>query len=149
MDKTKNSPAVLHGTINLVLSASESQEQSPFDNDETLHIYIHDVSQVSKTANAQEHPKSDGYILLGETYIQIAQEQKFPLEFQFEYDRTKASNGQFDKLCKEGSIVVGAEVVAEGREMTTFWLQSGAQKFEQNIKLTLTDSYEWIQKVFY
>jgi hypothetical protein len=69
-------------------------------------------------------------------------DHKFPLEFQCEYDPTKVSNGQFDKLCEDGLIVVGAEVDGDGRDITTFWLKSGPQKFQQNIKLVLTDSYQ-------
>jgi hypothetical protein len=136
-------PDILHGTINLVVSpATEPNKQISFDNDEVLHIYIEDISDVPKNATAQEHPKSNGSTLLGETSINLSREHKFPLEFQCEYDPTKVSNSQFDKLCKEGLIVIGAEVSTDGREMTTFWLESGVQKFEQNIKLTLTDSYQ-------
>jgi hypothetical protein len=134
--------AILRGTVDIVVSPdSELKKPLSFDGDEILHIYIEDISQVPKTDIAQEHPKSYDSILLGETRINLSQNHKFPLEFQFEYDSTKVSNGQFDKLCDEGLIVVGAEVNADGRDMTTFWLKSGAQKFEQNIKLTLTDSY--------
>jgi hypothetical protein len=135
-------PVVLRGTINLDASTSVSNKRPSFDNDEFLHIYIEDISQVPTTPNAQEHLKSNGSILLGETKIQLAQDHEFPLEFQCEYDPTKASNGQFDKLCKDGLIVVAAEVDADGREMTMFWLKSGPKKFEQNIKLILTDSYQ-------
>jgi hypothetical protein len=133
---------ILHGTVDIEVSpTSESNGQSLFDNDETLQIYIEDISKVPRGPSAQEHLKSSGSILLGETSINLSRNHKFPLEFQCEYDPTKASNGQFDKLCKEGLIVVGAEVNADGRDMTTFWLKSGPKNFEQNIKLTLTDSY--------
>jgi hypothetical protein len=135
------SSSTLNGTIDLVLSASTSSEQPSFDNDEILHIYIEDISQVPTTASDQEHPKSSGSILLGETAIHLEQNHKFPLAFECKYDPTKASDGQFDKLCKEGLIVVAAEVDADGRDMTVFWLKSGAKKFEQNIKLALTNSY--------
>ncbi len=134
------SSAVLHGTINLI--SSESDKQPSFDNDEMLHIYIADISQVPKTSTAHEHPKLYGSILLGETIIKLEEDNKFPLEFQCEYDPKKASNGQFDKLCGDGLVTVGAEINTEGRGMTIFWLKSGEQKFEQNIKLTLTDSYQ-------
>ncbi len=134
------SSAVLHGTIDLI--SSESDKQPSFDSDEFLHIHITDISQVPKTSTAHEHPKSYGSILLGETLIKLAQDNKFPLEFQCEYDPTKASNGQFDKLCRDGLVTVDAEINTEGRAMTIFWLKSGEQKFQQNIKLTLTDSYE-------
>jgi hypothetical protein len=135
------SSTTLNGTIDLVLPESKSSEQPLFDNDEILHIYVEDISQVPTTESAQEHPKSSGSILLGETTIHLAQDHKFPLEFQCKYDPTTASNGQFDKLCKEGLIVVAAEIDADGRDMTKFWLKSGPKKFEKNIKLTLTNSY--------
>ncbi len=134
---------ILRGTVDLVVSStSKSNEQPSFSNDETLHIYIEDISQVPKTDTAQEHPKDSGSDLLGEITINLSRDHTFPLEFQCEYDPGKVSNGQFDKLCNEGLIVVGAEVDADGRDMTTFWLKSGPKKFEQNIKLTLTDSYQ-------
>ena len=133
---------ILHGTIDLAPLAPTSNKQPSFDNDEILHIYIEEISQVQNTAAAQEHPESSGSISLGKTEIQLAREQKFPLEFQCEYDPSKASNSQFDQLCKEGLIVVVAEIDADGREMTMFWLKFGPKKFEQNIKLILTDSYE-------
>ncbi|CAF1096681.1 unnamed protein product [Adineta steineri] len=132
---------ILHGTINLSFSSSTSNKEPSFGDDEALHVYIEDISQVPKTENAQEHPKSNGSILLGETKIQLGHNNKFPLKFECEYDPTKASHGEFDKLCKKGLIIIGADINAEGREMTMFWLKSGEQKFEQNIKLTLTDSY--------
>jgi hypothetical protein len=135
--------AILRGTVDLVVSsASESNKQLSFDNDETLHIYIQDISEVPNTDTAQEHPKACGSVLLGETSINLSRNHEFPLEFQCEYDPGKISNSQFDKLCNEGLIVVGAEVDAEGREMTKFWLKSGPKKFEQNIKLTMTDAYQ-------
>ncbi len=136
-------PDILCGTVDLVVSpTSESNKQLSFDNDQVLHIYIEDISQVPQTDTAQEHSKTSGSVLLGETIINLSRENKFPLEFQCEYDPGKASNKQFEKLCKEGLIVVGAEVDADGREMTMFWLKSGPKKFEENIKLTLTDSYK-------
>ena len=128
--------------IDLAMSASTSNKPPSFDNDEYLQIYIEDISQVPRRPSTEEHLKSNGSILLGETKIQLAREHEFPFKFQCEYDPTKASNGQFDKLCEQGLIVVAAEVNADGREMTMLWLKSGPKKFEQNIKLTITDSYQ-------
>ena len=135
-------PSVLHGTIDIISSESASGKRQSFDSDETLHIYIKDLSQIPRRESALEDPNASGPILLGETTINLAHVGEFPAEFQCEYDPKKASNGQFDQLCENGSIVVAAEISADGREMTTFWLKSGPKKFEQNIKLTLTDIYQ-------
>ncbi|CAF0845954.1 unnamed protein product [Adineta steineri] len=131
------SSAVLRGTINLVSSVYPLNTSPSFDYGETLCLYVEDRSQVPKTEHAQKYPRYNGSIMLGRKAINLTQDTKFPLEFQCEYDPTKASNNRFDKLCKEGFITVGAEIIDGRGDMTIYWVVGPDPKFEQNIKLTL------------
>ncbi|CAF1257047.1 unnamed protein product [Didymodactylos carnosus] len=127
--------SVLKGKVLLDSTDTKIEPHKQLQGDEVLIIYIEDISKLRDVQ--LQHTKKNGGILLGETKIQLKHDQQFPIEFTCDF--TKPQN--FDQLCVDGKIVVGAEIDSESREMQMYWEKAGPVKFQQNIELTVTYMY--------